>query len=184
MTTSVSGGAPSNVIGRPTSLLNEDGLAWVRYRVAHTAAAMSLVEVFPFAPVIATTVPSNPRRSSAARSRSAWPVSATRTAGPSTAASAPDERRAGASFERLGDERVAVAMLAGERDEQPAVGREPRVGLDAADLDVVAVAAPSPSDRARHRGERAGLHRASARAAIAARATSRSSNGNTAPPTS
>ena len=71
ITISVSGGAPSNVIGTPTSLLNEDGLAWVRYLVAHTAAAMSLVEVLPFAPVIATTVPSKPRRSSAARSRSA-----------------------------------------------------------------------------------------------------------------
>ena len=69
--TSASGGAPRSVSGRPISLLNDPGLACTRNRVDTTAAVMSFVDVFPFAPVIATTAPSNRRRSSVARRNSA-----------------------------------------------------------------------------------------------------------------
>ena len=81
-TTSASAAAPSSVTGRPTSLLNDSGLAWVRNRVAHTAAAMSLVEVLPLAPVMPTTRADIVRRSSAASCRNASPGERTNTAGP------------------------------------------------------------------------------------------------------
>ena len=75
---------------------------------------------------------------------------------------------------------MSVAMLADERDEQRAIVHEPRVGLRTADLHV-AVTHEVAADRAGHRRESARLHRASDRAAIASRATTRSSNGTTAP---
>ena len=74
-------------------------------------------------------------------------------------------------------------MLARERDEQGAGAHEPRVGLHAADLDIVGVDG-LPTDRAGHREEGTRLHRVPARAAIAVRATARSSNGITVPRTS
>ena len=97
-TTSTPRSAPSSVIGSPTSLLNDAGLAWVRRRVPTTAAARSLTEVFPFEPVIPTTrVPVMRSRSSAARSSSARPVCGTSITVPSipgrctSAATAPRE---------------------------------------------------------------------------------------------
>ena len=83
-TTWVSAGAPSRVIGRPTSLFNDSRLAWVRNLVARTAPAMSFVDVFPFAPVTAITFASIRDRSSRASIISASPVDRTETAGPST----------------------------------------------------------------------------------------------------
>jgi hypothetical protein len=80
--TSVSGDAPSNVSGRPISLLNDPGLAWTRKRVRATACARSFVDVLPFAPVIPTTVAIIDPRSSAPRRIRASVVEATRTTGP------------------------------------------------------------------------------------------------------
>ena len=83
-TTCVSGGAPSRVIGRPTSLFSDSRLAWVRNLVARTAPAMSFVDVFPLAPVTAITLASIRDRSSRASIINASPVDRTETAGPST----------------------------------------------------------------------------------------------------
>ena len=77
----MSGGAPRRVSGSPISLLNEPGLAWTRNRVFATAFARSLVDVFPFAPVIPMTVASIPARSSAASRNRASGVELTRTSG-------------------------------------------------------------------------------------------------------
>ena len=89
MTTSVSAAAPSRVSGSPTSLLNDPGLAWTRKRVLTTASARSFVEVFPFEPVIPTTVAPVVARSSAANRIRASAVESTRTRGPDQGAPSP-----------------------------------------------------------------------------------------------
>ena len=78
----MSGGAPSSVRGSPISLLNDPGLEWTRKRDRATASVRSLVEVFPFAPVIPTTVASIAARSSAASRSNASGVELTCTSGP------------------------------------------------------------------------------------------------------
>ncbi len=123
--TCVSGGAPRRVSGSPISLLNEPGLAWTRNRVVATASARSLVDVFPFAPVIPTTVAPIPSRSSAASRNSASGVELTRTSGKDPISGSPrrsvgDHRGHRPRRDRGTDESVTVRPFARQRHEQSA----------------------------------------------------------------
>ena len=180
-TTSASAAAPSSVTGRPTSLLNDSGLAWVRNRLAHTAAAMSLVEVLPLAPVMPTTRADIVRRSSAASCRNASPGERTNTAGPGARETVAEQRSRRPVVERLRHEQTAVGVLAGQRHEQRARPRGARVGHHRTDLDVGARV--QTVDGARDLGHPAGPHASSRIAMSSSRATSRSSKW-TVPPAS
>ena len=153
-------------------------------RDATTAAARSLVDVFPFAPVIATTVPSNARRSSAARSSSAWPVSTdvARRAPSTASAVAHHDGRAAPRSSASGDESrarpccspaSATNRLPGR--DRAGVGRHRRRRRRRRPSRTAPPTARATSAAARPRSHPLALRRASA-----SRATSRSSNGTCA----
>ena len=132
-TTSVAGGAPRSVIGRPISLLNEAGLAWVRYaprqhRGGHVLRAGLAVRAGDRRP----RSPTSGARSAAASRSSASPVERPRRAGPVDAgARRGTSDRGRAARERILDEArpVGRARPGGRRTARPGhdvASRSPR----------------------------------------------------------
>ena len=172
-TTSVSAGAPRIVTGRPTSLLNDWGLACVRKRVAEDRGGHVL------------------RRGLAVRARDPHDrgghaqalvggelqqrlvCRAHADGGTVHAQSVAHEHAGGAVAERLRHEATAVRALTREGHEEIAWTRRARVDAHRRHLDVLAQ--EQPVHRARQVRHPARFHDPPRRATSASRATSRSS---------
>ena len=167
--------APRSVTGRPTSLLNDSRLAWVRNLVASTAAVMSFVDVLPLAPVTATTFASMRDRSSRASIISASPVDRTDTAGPSTSSPSRTSTPAAPFANASGTNRPPSVRSPGSATNNAAGRDVTGVDRDGRHLDVLPE--EQPLDRAGHVRHPARLHARLPRASSSSRATTRSSNG-------